>query len=352
MIREFRNHRQLNASMFTAQEEDVVQSAPSSQKLSKFRRLMAVITRQPAPVSDQVKMADLRALNVCLVNASRINDHRAVQRFLTKGADPNGQPGVDGAALHAAAAFGHLKIIKLLLKNGAAVNAKGPRDVTALQIAAAEGHSAVTELLLKEGAKVNEVSGLHGTALAAGASRARLDTVSILLKHRADPNVSGGPYGNAMQAAVHVGSAAVVELLLNEGARAEARGEGDCTALQVACFAGHLTVVKLLLSRGVYIDAPGGKYGSALKAANDYGKAEIVKLLLASGASATGVHSAVASQTTEADVSTQELQSSAPELPLRHQTASELGAPHFHIPAPPPLMPPRMATHQTLELAS
>ncbi len=330
----------------------IAQTSVSTSKTSNFRRFTTFLFRQPRPTYEDRKLADLKALNVCLVNASRINDYRAVRKFLAKGADPNAQPGLDGAAIHTAAALGHTKIVALLLKSGAAVNAKGPRDVTALQLAAAEGHSLTMQLMLKEGAKVNEVSGLHGTALAAATSRARVEAVRILLKTQADPNVKGGLYGNALQAAAYVGNETVVELLLNDGARVEARGEGDCTALQVACFAGHLGVVKLLITRGSYVDAPGGKYGTALKAANDHGKAEIVKTLLANGASDAGLLPRAASRTTVTDVSTQELANPGEELPLPSQTATELSAPHLIIPPPVAPMLPRVATLRTVELST
>jgi ankyrin repeat protein len=343
---------QKRANQPPSPQQETVEHASSSQKRrSKLQLFTAFFLRQPRPTGAELRLADLRALNTCLVNASRINDYRAVKKFLSKGADPNGQPGADGAAIHTAAALGHTKIVGLLLKNGAAANAKGPRDVTALQLAAAEGHSSTVQLLLKEGAKVNEVSGLHGTALAAAASRARVEAARILLKNNADPNIQGGPYGNALQAAAYVGNETVVDLLLNEGARVEARGEGDCTALQVACFAGHLAVVRLLLTRGVYIDAPGGKYGSALKAANDHGKAEIVKILLTGGASNTGLLHLSVAQNTD-DISTQELANPGEELPLPSQITTELGAPHINISPPPPPTQARIATLRTIELAT
>lgn len=348
VVREFRLHSKTRS----APPENEVVEAMSAPAPSLFRRWMSPILRKPQPAHDRFNTSDLKALNTCLVNASRINDFAGVKKFLVKGADPNGQSGTDGAALHVAAGLGHIKIVRLLLKSGAAANAKGPREVTPLQIAAAEGHISTLEALLEEGAKVNDVSGLHGTALAAATSRARVECVRILLRYKADPNIIGGPYGNALQAAAYVGSGPIVELLLNDGARVEARGEGECTALQVACFAGHLTVVKLLLSRGVYVDAPGGKYGTALKAANGHGQAEIVKLLLANGASDSGLVTATTSRGNNVDVSTQELAQPQTELPLRHQVATEMSAPTFHIPAPQAPLPPRMVTPQTLELST
>lgn len=352
IVREFRLQQKRANQPPSPQQETVERASSSQNRRSELQLFTAFFLRQPRPTREELRLANLKALNICLVNASRINNYRAVKKFLGKGADPNGQPGAGGAAIHTAAALGHAKIVGLLLKNRAAVNANGPGNVTALQSAAAEGHSSTVQLLLKEGAKVNEVSELHGTALAAAAGGARVEAVRILLKNNADPNIQGGSYGNALQAAAYVGNETIVELLLNEGARIEARGEGNCTALQVACFAGHLAVVRLLLTRRVYIDAPGGKYGSALEAANDHGKAEIVKLLLTSGASNAGLLHVCVTQMTNVDVSTQELANPGEELPLPSQIATELGARHINIPPPLPPTQARIATLRTIELAT
>ncbi|KAH0562659.1 hypothetical protein GP486_002665 [Trichoglossum hirsutum] len=223
-------------------------------------------------------------LNRMLVQASRSNNKRLVKKLIGKGADPNGQPGVEGNALHAAAAVGHVDIISLLLKAGAAVNAKGPRGITALQTAAMEGHSSAVRLLIDRGAPVDAPSGSHGTALVAAASRGHLKVVRILIKSGADVNAQGGPYGNTLQAAAMLGHVELAKLLLDSGVDINGRGEGSCTALQTASFAGKVGVVKLLLLRGAEVNLPGGKHGRALKAAHDRSHFEVVKLLLEFGA--------------------------------------------------------------------
>jgi GTPase SAR1 family protein len=227
-----------------------------------------------------------KRLTCALVNAAKSNHERELIAYLDAGADPNSQPGSDGAAIHAAAAFGHANIVNILLKKGAAINAKGPSGTSPLQIAAAEGHLAVVRLLLHKGAQIDQTSQLHGTALSAAASRARVEIVRFLLKKEANVNMVGGPYGNALQAGAWVGSSAIVEALLGAGADINARGDGDCTALQIAAFAGHANVIRSLLKLGgtFNIDAPGGRYGSALRAADDQGHFEAVTILLKAGA--------------------------------------------------------------------
>jgi ankyrin repeat protein len=234
---------------------------------------------------DQTDAAHQVALDRVLIEAAKLDDRRGLKKLLAKGADVNAQPGVDGSALHAAAALGHAKVLKMLLENGAAVNARGPREVTALQLASIEGHTSAVNLLLDCGAPVDATSGLHGTALLAAASRAKCDVARILIRRGADVNVKGGPYGNALQAGAVVGKPEMVKILLDSGASVNARGEGDCTALQVASFAGNVAIVQMLLRRGAEVNAAGGKYGFALKAANDFSHFDVFKALISFGAS-------------------------------------------------------------------
>jgi GTPase KRas protein len=220
-----------------------------------------------------------------LIDAARGNQEREVRAYLAAGAHLDGQPGADGAAIHAASASGHVNIVNLLLRKGAAVNAEGPSGVSPLQLAAAEGHSSIVRLLLHKGARIEQSSTLHGTALCAAVSRARFEVVHILLERGANVNSVGGPYGNALQAAAWVGNVAIVEALHRNGAKINARGEGNCTALQVASFAGNAGAVRSLLVRGAQVNAFGGKYGLAMEAANAGGHFEVIKLLLEHGAS-------------------------------------------------------------------
>ena len=104
---------------------------------------------------------DLVALNRSLVHTSRNNHERMFKTFIDKDADPDGQSGSDGVAIHAAA-FGHSKIVNILLKKGAAINAKGLREITPLQAAAVECHATVIRLLLHRAALINETTRLRG----------------------------------------------------------------------------------------------------------------------------------------------------------------------------------------------
>ncbi|EPE29406.1 P-loop containing nucleoside triphosphate hydrolase [Glarea lozoyensis ATCC 20868] len=203
--------------------------------------------------------AGRKRLTYSLVDAAKSNLEREVLAFLDAGADIDGQPGPDGAAIHAASVSGHANIVNILIKRGTAINAKGPPGTSPLQIAAAEGHLPVVRLLIHKGTQIDQTSQLHGRALSAASSRGRLEVVRYLLKKKADVNVDGGPYGNALQAAAWAGKAPIVELLLGSGADINARGAGGCTALQIAAFGGHSSVIRSLLKLGgaININAQG-----------------------------------------------------------------------------------------------
>lgn len=108
-------------------------------------------------------------------------------------------------------------MVKLLLFLGADVNAKSKSfsGRTALQAAAASGHINVVKLLLDNAADVN-VAGPIGTALHAAAEAGYIDLVKMLLDNGAD--IDAGPTNNcctALRAAARGGYLDVVETLLN-----------------------------------------------------------------------------------------------------------------------------------------
>lgn len=243
-----------------------------------------VVRQTQIPTEEGDTEAGRIRLTRFMIQAARNNHEREVRAYFTAGAYPDGQPGTEGAAIHVAAASGHVNIVNLLLKKGAGINARGPSGVTALQLASLHGHPATVKLLLHKGAQIDQSSEAHGTAVCAAVSTSRTEVVDILLKKGANANVAAGPHGNALQAAAELGNVAIIEALHRSGADIDARGAGNCTALQVAAHAGNTGAVRSLLIRGAQTDARGGKYGRALEASNACGHAQIVSLLVEYGA--------------------------------------------------------------------
>ena len=120
--------------------------------------------------------------------------------------DDDGTDNGEGtAALHIAAANGHVEMVKFLLAKGADVNVQ---DVsidsiyTPLLVAASKSNTEIVEVLLDHGADISQ-RGDHfqGTALHLVLWRVReveqksIDTIKLLLDRGMDVNVTDGEYG-------------------------------------------------------------------------------------------------------------------------------------------------------------
>ncbi|KAM3069673.1 hypothetical protein ACMFMG_010391 [Clarireedia jacksonii] len=82
---------------------------------------------------------------------------KTFQVLIESGVKVNARGGLHGTALYAAAAYGHIDLVKLLLDKGAAVDAQGPLG-TPYQMAKYAGYSRVMQLLEDRGADINASS--------------------------------------------------------------------------------------------------------------------------------------------------------------------------------------------------
>ncbi|OCT47240.1 hypothetical protein CLCR_02254 [Cladophialophora carrionii] len=130
-------------------------------------------------------------------------------------------------SLFAAAARGHMPVIRRLLEQGADINAiddnvKGVCRGTAMQGAASSPtpQKAILQLLIEAGSNLNARGGYYGTALQAAAT-APVDTkevVEYFVQMGADINLPGGRYGSALQAALFFGNTEIAKYLILAGA--------------------------------------------------------------------------------------------------------------------------------------
>ncbi|TAN44358.1 MAG: hypothetical protein EPN22_07690 [Nitrospirae bacterium] len=91
-------------------------------------------------------------------------------------------------ALMAAAADGHIEIVKQLLKYGSAVNAKSKNGWSALSAAAMMGHSEVVDFLIAHGADMSSKDRFGQTALIEAVGSGHFDTARLLIEQGADVN--------------------------------------------------------------------------------------------------------------------------------------------------------------------
>jgi len=101
---------------------------------------------------------------------------RLPELLIDKGADVNAKNNDGNTALHEAARFGYLEIVRKILDKGADVNMENNDGFTPLHSASASGFVKVAELLIEKGAKVNAKSKNGRTPLAvAGGNSAMKD---------------------------------------------------------------------------------------------------------------------------------------------------------------------------------
>lgn len=258
-----------------------------------------------------------------LIDAIRAQDAKAVREQiaakpnLTKDGDPSGS-----TALHYAAGFGAVEIMKgllaagapvdaknrlkstplhwavhdpakvrLLLDGGADVNAKGVDGRAALYFAATlrTGNS-VLELLLSRGADPNTKMLTGRTPLMAAAAAGNLEAMKMLLAKKADPTLLAGTGGSALFDAAGSGKIDAVKLLLDAGLAADSRNKRGVTPLAVAAIDGSEDIARLLIDRGADVNSveTDGYTPLMLAVSSEAQPVGIVKLLLAKGAKTEG----------------------------------------------------------------
>ncbi|KAK8169462.1 ankyrin repeat-containing domain protein, partial [Phyllosticta citrichinensis] len=230
-----------------------------------------------------------------------------VQHLLHFGAEVDGERGIMGTALQAAASFGNLPVVKLLLKHDPDIDATdGIVAETSLAISAFRGHADMTGALLDAGADINKTR--QTSMLHAACHGGVLDFVRFVIDHGANINeqiASLRPvrdFGRESMETKTVLEATfttfpkpfdrerleIVKLLIKNGAEINASSETS-TSLVAACFLPtesqglKLETLQILLAAGAEVNAAHKKWTSALEAASRDRDEEVVELLLSAG---------------------------------------------------------------------
>jgi len=188
------------------------------------------------------------------------------------------EQGEKWTAMHYAATFGDVDIMKVLIQNGGDVNAR-TRDeeyLTPLNIAVYDGHKDIVELLLKHGAEVNGQDDYERTVLCCAILADRSDIAKILIDAEADVN-PGKEYGSApLQLAVKYGFTETARILLEKGADPKDIGP----PLHQAAFFGQMETVKKLIDMKTDINDKNMYGATPLHMAVRGKNIEIVKMLV------------------------------------------------------------------------
>ena len=150
---------------------------------------------------------------------------------------------------------------------------------TPLWAAAASGHLDVVKLLIEQNADVDGRVSAGGTPLKAAAYDGYLDTVRCLVESGADVNARNNYEGNPLHSACYRGHISVATYLINKGAFTDAQSKSGLTALHCAVDIGHVEIVRQLLAFGAS-QLPNNQGLTPLLYACNFCSIEIVEYLI------------------------------------------------------------------------
>jgi hypothetical protein len=175
-----------------------------------------------------------------LSSAARSGDIQTITTLLARGADPNGQSGVNGWTPLMHAIHKHQKAsVEILIARGADVNARaGPKGITALIMAAGYGYADFVQILLDKGADARAETSDGDSALAAAVSgvpdidkftlgKCQTETVAALLKKAPDLTLKDNFYGHAARLAARAAGCTDVLALIERKQHIAHSAHGD-----------------------------------------------------------------------------------------------------------------------------
>jgi ankyrin repeat protein len=269
-------------------------------------------------VQDEAPAKPVDPRLAALIAVVRSNDTKAAEKLIA--ASPEllkARDNTGSTALHHAAGFGSLAMVKLLLDKGADVNAANRRKSTPafwaisdeakvrlllergadIKAQISEGRNLVYQaaslgdglpvlrLLLEKGAEPDAKTLTGNTALMTAAGRANLEAMRLLIAKGADVNAKSAAGATALMAAASTGNAAAVRLLIEKGADVNVETKKNQTALADAATTGDQETIALLLEHGAKVDVRDDRGYTALlyAAGSDIAPAASARMLLAKG---------------------------------------------------------------------
>ena len=149
----------------------------------------------------------------------------------------------------AAAASGHLDVVKLLIEQNADVDGRTSRDSTPLRAAAHQGHLDVVGCLVESGADVNARIKEGDTPLIIACVLGHLSVVTYLINKGAIMDLQSKNGNTALHSAVHGGHVDIISKLLVLGAASQLPNNRGLTPLLYACNKCSIEIVEYLIKR-------------------------------------------------------------------------------------------------------
>ncbi|KUI71939.1 Ankyrin-3 [Cytospora mali] len=228
--------------------------------LRKKENFAAMLLDEVYPNTDEdTRLSDLHAIRnrnreTPLISAIRMDENDIVRQLLKLGSETEHRDRKGQTALLAAIRRPDaLEMLRILLdpdgSNHADINAGGGEYPTALHNAAWYGKMGVVKELVKRGADVNAQGGIYNTALNAAAISSYHDIAMHLLElkeQKVDPNLSAGMLANALSAALHSQTYELVEPLLEAGVDINATDDQGRSAFHIAARRGPWEILQKL----------------------------------------------------------------------------------------------------------
>ena len=223
--------------------------------------------------------------------AAAAGDSASVAAFVEAGIDKEGQAlviaggnGRERTALHAAAAGGHLAVVKYLVGQGASISSLDSGRATPLHAAVAGQNAAVVTYLGGQGAGVDAQDAAGETPLHYAAAYGNVAIADYLLSRAANN------YARLLTAKTTLGyTARNIAFEVGHTALAQNLRYREEVWFRNAASAGWLETVKDFIAAGVDIDAGDPSDATALHWAAVRNHLEVVKYLVEQGASVTAI---------------------------------------------------------------
>jgi ankyrin repeat protein len=208
-----------------------------------------------------------------------------VLELLQLGASPKEWHPEEGySALHGAAGWGHLNVVKELMQHGADPNGQSHNGQSPLSLAAAIGSTDTAAALLEGKADVNHADLYQRTPLHEAALGGSFAVMQLLLDAGARADAADMLQVMPLHEACKASQPEAVSLLLAQGAAVAAACSRGYTPLHHACEKGHLEVAQVLLGAGAPVDAMTHDKQTPLFLSTRGSQEQLVRLLLRRGA--------------------------------------------------------------------
>jgi ankyrin repeat protein len=221
-----------------------------------------------------------------LIDAVKSRDATTVDSLLKSKSSVNTKRGDGTTALHWAAQWDNVPLVKRLVAAGADVNAQTDLGIAPITLACLNGSATMVETLLAAGANANWARKTGETALMTCSRTGDVKAVDALLAHGANVSQAEPVQGqDALMWAAAEGHADVVKVLIAHGAQVSGRTKNaEFTPLLFAAREGATDVVDVLLASGADVNGSSHDGTTPLLAAAFTEHWDLAKHLLAKGA--------------------------------------------------------------------